>query len=94
MSDETRTVHWRLPVRVASEGDSWEPFREKLAAWAESGEQLEVETPEETKNVCIRVPAAVLEKLEEEARRLTEETGRRWTAGRVAREIWDGWEAD
>ncbi len=89
----TETVHWRLPTRVASDnGGDWTALREHLTAWAESGEHLEVDPPDETKNVCLRVPSKMVKALEKEAARLTKKHGKRWTAGRVARELWDQWE--
>jgi hypothetical protein len=98
MSDERpemRTVAWRLPVRVASDnGGDWSAFREHLEAWAESEDRMDAEAPEETTHVSFRMPARVLAKLEKEAERLAKKTGRKWTAGRVARLVWDEWEPD
>lgn len=90
---ENKTVTWRLPSRVAADnaGD-WDQFREHLRMFVESGDQLEVEPPEETKHVSFRVPPDILAALEAEAARLSKETGKRYTAGRVARIIWDEWE--
>ena len=86
----SRSVNWRLPLSVAEEHEGdWSAFRELLDAWAESGEKLEPEVPEETTSCCFRVDPDTLEALEKEAKRLTKKTGKRWTAGRVARGIWD-----
>jgi len=90
---QNQTVTWRLPVRVAADNSGdWEHFREHLKMFVESGDLLEVEPPEETKHVSFRVPRDILKALNAEAERLTEETGTRYTAGRVARIIWDEWE--
>jgi len=89
-----QTITWRLPVRVASENSgNWEPLREHLRTFMEQEGQLDPEVPEETKHVSFRVPTDVLEYLEDEAQRLSITTGKRWTAGRVARHVWDEWEA-
>lgn len=87
------TVHWRFPARIASDnaGD-WTALREHLAAWADAGATLEVDDPDETTRVCMRMPAPIVRALERVAKRLTKKHGKRWTAGRVAREVWDAWE--
>jgi hypothetical protein len=89
-----KTVTWRLPVRVAEDNEgSWTPFREHLEKWREAGcPGLDPEVPEETKHVGLRVSPELIADLEKEAERLSKETGKRWTAGRVAREVWDTWE--
>lgn len=88
----TQTVSWRLPTRIASDnaGD-WTPLRERLSAWAESGDKLEVD-PDETTNACLRMPEDVVRALEKEAKRLTRKHGKRFTSGLVARLVWDTWE--
>lgn len=90
-TSETKSVTWRLPIRVAEEHENdWSEFREVLDEWAESGEELEVpDAPEETISCCMRMRPETLKALEKEAKRMTKATGRRWTAGRVAREIYD-----
>lgn len=87
----TASVTWRLPLRVAAEMDGdWTPMRELLDEWAESGDEIEVpEGPEETTTVCLRVEHDTLAALEKEAKRLTRATGRRWSAGKVARLLWE-----
>ena len=91
---ETETVYWRLPSRVASDnrGD-WSALREHLAAWEASGDKLEVEAPDETRTCSMGMPSKIVRALEKEAVRLTKTSKKRWTAGRVAREVWDAWEA-
>lgn len=86
------TVNWRLPKRIASDnaGD-WTALREHLEAWAESGERLEVES-DETGPACLRVSSRVLKALDREAARLSKKHGKRFTAGSVARLVWDTWE--
>ena len=88
---ETKSVTWRLPLRVAEDHENdWSEFREVLDEWAEEGEPLEVpETPEDTTSCCMRISKATLAALEKEAKRLTKATDRKWTAGKVAREIYD-----
>lgn len=87
---KSRSVTWRLPVRVAEEHtNDWSEFREVLDEWAESGEELDPDGPEDTISCCMRIHHETLAELEKEAKRLTKATGRRWTAGRVAREIYD-----
>jgi hypothetical protein len=87
-----QTVNWKLPTRIASDnaGD-WTPLREHLAAWAESGEQLDVE-PDPLAPACLRMPTEIVEALDREAKRLTKKNGKRYTAGLVARLVWDEWE--
>ena len=84
------SVTWRLPLGVATEmnGD-WTPMREMLDAWAESGETLEPEDPDETTSVCIRISHEALKALEKEAARLTKKTGKTWSVGKVARTLWE-----
>jgi len=91
---EMETVHWRLPVRVASdnEGD-WTALRAHLAAWVDAGATLEVEDPDATQRVCLRMPSAIVEALDKVAAQLTKKHGKRYTAGYVARLVWDEWEA-
>lgn len=88
----TQTVNWKLPTRIAEDnaGD-WTPLREHLAAWVESGEELEVER-DVLKPACLRVPTDIVEALDAEAERLTKVHGKRYTSGLVARLIWDTWE--
>lgn len=86
----TASVTWRMPTRVAVEMDGdWGPMREVLDTWAESGEELEVEEPEETTSVCLRISHETKKALDREAKRLTKITGKRWSAGKVARVLWD-----
>lgn len=47
------------------------------------------EGPEETTSCCMRMDPETLKVLEKEAKRMAKATGRRWTAGKVAREIYD-----
>lgn len=88
---ETKSVTWRLPIRVAEEHENdWSEFRAVLDEWAEKGAELEVpEIPEDTTSCCMRVDVETLAELEKEAKRLSKATGRRWTAGKVAREVYD-----
>jgi hypothetical protein len=88
----TQTVNWRLPTRIASDnaGD-WDPLREHLAAWAESGEKLAPEI-DDTAPACMRMPVSIVKALEKEAVRLSKKHGKRFTAGSVARLVWDTWE--
>lgn len=87
----SRSVTWRLPTRVAEEhGGDWSEFREVLDGWAKKGKPLEIpEGPEETTSCCMRIDPETLKVLEKEAKRMTKATGRRWTAGKVAREVYD-----
>lgn len=94
-TDETKTpksrpVTWRMPVWIAEAhtGD-WSEFREVLNEWAESPEELEIEVPEETTSVCMRMPIDTLAALEKEAKRLSKFSKRKWTAGKVARRIYE-----
>lgn len=87
----TKSVTWRMPVWVAEAhtGD-WSKFREVLDEWAEEGEELEIpELPEDTTSVCLRVSVKTLAALDKEAKRLTKKTKRKWTAGKVARKIYE-----
>lgn len=88
---ETKSVTWRMPVWVAKEfsGD-WSGFRELMDEWAEEGEPLEIpDVPDETTSVCLRMSVDTLAVLEKEAVRLTKKTKRKWTAGKVARKIYE-----
>ena len=88
---ETKSVTWRMPVWVADEfsGD-WSGFRDILDNWADEAEEVEVpDVPDETTSVCIRVSLPTLAKLEKEAKRLSKQTKRKWTAGKVARKIYE-----
>jgi hypothetical protein len=87
---KTKTVTWRMPVWVANEfaGD-WSGFREILDDWAEEAEPVDPEEGEETTSVCMRVNEDTLKKLDREAKRLSKKTRRKWTAGRVARKIYE-----
>jgi hypothetical protein len=87
----TQSVTWRLPLRVAEEHENdWSEFRKVLDEWAEKGSELEApEPPEETTSCCMRVDKETLKELEKEAKRMTKVSGRRWTAGKVAREVYD-----
>jgi len=88
---ETVPVTWRMPVWVAeAHAGDWSEFRDILAKWVEEGEELEVpDAPEETTSVCLRMPVEVLSALEEEAKRVSKHTKRKWTAGKVARKIYE-----
>ena len=90
-TSDTKSVTWRLPIRVAEEhANDWSEFREVLDNWAEKGDELEApDPPEDTTSCCMRVDRDTLKELEKEAKRLSKETGRRWTAGKVAREVYD-----
>jgi hypothetical protein len=89
--ETNRRIVWRLPVRVASEMEgNWDPFRDVLSRWAETGEQLDPAL-DETKPVGISVPEETLQALEREAKRLTKLTKQKWTAGRVARLVWENY---
>lgn len=86
----TASVTWRMPLRVAAEMDGdWSPMRTMLDAWAESGDELEVDDPDETISVCLRISHEAKKALDREAKRLTKLTGRKWSAGKVARVLWD-----
>ena len=79
---ETKSVTWRMPVWVAS--------RDILDKWAEQGEEMEIpDIPDETTSVCMRVSVDTLAVLEKEAKRLSKKTKRKWTAGKVARRIYE-----
>jgi hypothetical protein len=90
-NSETQSVTWRLPTRVAeAHANDWSEFRKVLDEWAENGSELETpEAPEDTTSCCMRVDKGTLAELEKEAKRMTKKTGRRWTAGKVAREVYD-----
>ena len=85
------SVTWRLPLRVAAEMDGdWSPMRDMLDAWAQGDEELEIpEGPEETTSVCMRLDHDTLKALEREAKRLSKKHGKKWTAGKVARILWE-----
>jgi hypothetical protein len=88
---ETKSMTWRMPVWVAAEfsGD-WSGFRDILDNWAQEAEELDIpENPDETTSVCLRVSLKTLAMLEKEAKRLTKKTKRKWTAGKVARKIYE-----
>lgn len=71
------------------DGD-WTPFREVLDKWAKKAKPLKLpDGPEETRNCCMRQDPDTVKALEKEAKRLTKVSGRKWTAGKVAREIYD-----
>ena len=84
------SVTWRLPLAVAAEMDGdWTPMRTMLDWWAENGEEMEVpDDPEETISICMRLDHGTLKALEKEAKRMSKLTGRKWSVGRVARELW------
>lgn len=87
---ETQSVTWRMPKWVAeAHAGDWSEFRDVLNQWAENPEQLEVEQPEETTSVCLRVPVETLAVLEKEAKRLSKISKRKWTPGKVARVIYE-----
>ena len=90
---ETETVNWRLPVRIASdnEGD-WTPLREHLEAWANAGGELDVPDPDTTQRTCLRMPTDIVQALDKVAKQLAKKHGKRYTAGYVARLVWDLWE--
>jgi hypothetical protein len=87
---ETKSVTWRMPTWVADahKGD-WSEFRAAIEEWAEEAEELDIELPEETTSVCLRMPIPVLDKLEKEAKRLSKRSKRKITAGKVARMIYE-----
>ena len=90
---ETKQDTWRLPTRIASDnGGNWTPLREHLAAWADAGGKLDVEPPDATTICCLSMPASVLRALETQAERLSKKHGKRYTAGYIARLVWDEWE--
>jgi len=84
------SVTWRLPGSVVDEmeGD-FSPLREKLDKWAKKAKALDPPPRDEKINRCLMVDAAVLAKLEKEAKRLTKKHGRRFTAATVAALVWD-----
>lgn len=66
----------------------WSPVREVLDDWAErGGAALEPEV-DPTEQVCFHVAAGTAEALREEAERLTEETGAKWTVSMVVAALW------
>lgn len=87
---ETKSVTWRMPVWVADEfkGD-WSGFREIMDEWADDPEEVDPNTPDDTTSVCLRMNVDTLAVLEKEAKRLSKKTGRKWTAGKVARRIYE-----
>jgi len=87
---ETQSVTWRMPKWVAeAHAGDWSEFRDVLNQWAENPEQLDIEQPEETTSVCLRVPVDTLAELEKEAKRLSKLSKRKWTSGKVARVIYE-----
>jgi hypothetical protein len=84
-------VTWRLPVELADRVDGdWDRFRDMLARWVDAKKPLPVpELPEDTKSCCFMIEQEILDTLEQEAKRLSAATGRKWTAGRVARTIYE-----
>ena len=87
---ETKSVTWRMPTWVAkAHAGDWSEFRDAIEDWAEEAEELEIELPEETTSVCLRMPIPVLDKLEKEAKRLSKLSKRKITAGKVARMIYE-----
>ena len=90
--EKNRRIVWRLPVRIATAMDgNWDPFRDLLARWAETAPPLDPSL-DATKAVGFPVPESTMLALDTEAARLTELTDQKWTAGRVARLIWDAYE--
>ena len=85
------SVTWRLPLTVSNDMDGdWSRMRAMLDWWAEEGDEIEVpDGPEETVSCCMRLDHDTLEMIEAEAARMTKATGRKWSAGRVARELWE-----
>jgi hypothetical protein len=85
------SVTWRLPLTVSdSMNGDWTPMRKMLDWWAKKGVELkDPEPPEETLSCCMRMDHDTLAAVEAEAERLTKVTGRKWSAGRVARILWD-----
>jgi len=84
------SVTWRLPLTVAADmNGNWDPMREMLDKWAESGETLEPAESEETTSVCLRISHAAYEALVKESKRLSKETGKKWSVGKVARTLWE-----
>jgi len=85
----TRRVVLRLPESIADrhQGD-WTGLRELLSKWVSEGDYLDPVTREPTRQVCFSLPTDTAEALEDEAERLTEATGERWTVSRVVSEIW------
>lgn len=88
---ETKPVTWRMPLWVAeAHAGDWSEFRDVLEKWVEEGEELEIpDIPEETTSVCLRMPVDILAVLDKEAKRLSKYTKRKWTAGKVARKIYE-----
>lgn len=86
----TQSVTWRMPKWVAeAHAGDWSEFRDVLNQWAANPEQLDIEQPEETTSVCLRVPVDTLAELEKEAKRLSKLSKRKWTSGKVARVIYE-----
>lgn len=85
-------VNWRLPTPMVERlgGDG---IRDLLSRWLESGAKLD-DPPhgEPTKTVCYAVPHEIVVELERVAKDWTRRTGRRWTAAKVAAEVWRQWE--
>jgi len=88
---ETRSVTWRMPKWIAEvHAGDWTDFRGVLDAWAEEGEPLEdPDQPEETTSVCMRLSTETFELLDQEAQRRSKMSKRKWTAGKVARLIYE-----
>ena len=87
-----QTVNWKLPKRIASaNAGDWSRLRTHLSEWADSGDPVDAEPDDALTSVCLRMPTHVVEALDREAARLTALHGKRYTAGYVARIVWDTW---
>jgi hypothetical protein len=67
-------------------------LRDLLNSWAEGEARVEPEPEEGTKHRTLMVPEKALQALEKEAKRLSKKHGKKWTAAKVAREVWHSFE--
>jgi hypothetical protein len=90
---ENVKVTWRMSLSMAEEfAGNFQPLRDLLNAWADGEARVEPEPEEKTKHRTLMVPAKALKALEKEAKRLSKKDGTKWTAARVAREVWKSFE--
>lgn len=90
---DTIQVRWKLPDRLVTDcvvqdkdGNWAVSFRTLLVEARDEGMEVEPEGP--SSSCGFSLPVDVLQYLEDEAERLSSETGMRWSAMQVAREIW------
>lgn len=96
-------VDWRLPGKLEADmanggglpkrqrSEKWQSnLRTLLDGWAERSGRVEYDPAAETTRMCpMYVRSETVRKLEAEARRLSELTGKMWSAAAVVRLVWE-----